>query len=307
MQVHSFRPVFFPRPAVLTLGNFDGMHLGHQALARRVAEEAHRLGGVSTLVTFHPHPQNVLGAHPEPQITPLAMRLSLLGPLGLDRAVVIGFSRDMARLTPAEFIEEYLLKRFPLVKLIVGYDFAFGAGRQGTHFRLEELGRRHGFEVEVFPEVRVEGEVVKSTAIRKLLEACRFHEAARLLGRPFSLAAPVARGDGRGSQLGFPTLNQPLEEPLPLQKGVYVTTVRLAGQTYPAVSNYGRRPTVGGHQLVMESHLLDFDRKVYGAMAEVTPHTMLRSEQAFPSLQALAQQIDQDRLQARAWHQAQSR
>jgi riboflavin kinase/FMN adenylyltransferase len=307
MDIFHFRQFDEPGPhhAVLTIGNFDGVHLGHQALIRQVVREAHQMGVASALLTFEPHPQSVLGDHPVPIITSMALRLRLFEALGLDSAYFIPFTRELAELSPEAFVQVYLLSYFQVQKLIIGYDFHFGHNREGSAALLRALSQRYRFQFEVFPEFALDGSKVSSTRIREALAACDFAAAGRLLGRPWSVLEPVAHGSGRGHELGFPTLNQVPGERLPLPFGVYATRALIEGRPYAGVSNYGVKPTVGVHPPTLETHLFDFAEALYGELVEVVPLRRLREERTFPSLDALRHQIAADREQARAFHATQ--
>ncbi|MCZ6552169.1 MAG: hypothetical protein O7A67_00070, partial [SAR324 cluster bacterium] len=209
MQVYPFRETDrVTDRTVLTIGNFDGVHLGHQALIRKVVEEAHAGNCASAILTFDPHPQQVLKSRAVPVLTTLPLRLRLFEALGLDAAYIVPFTRELAAKSAEEFLREYLLDHFRVQRMIIGYDFAFGRNRDGTAQALEALSRRHGFDLEIFPAVVLGEDVVSSTRIREALSAADFALAERLLGRAYSVLAEVARGDRRGHELGFPTLNQ---------------------------------------------------------------------------------------------------
>lgn len=289
-------------PAVVTVGNFDGVHLGHQALIRRVVADAHALGAAGALITFNPHPQSVLRAHQVPILTSLRLRLRLFEELGLHQACVVAFTREFAQIEPERFVQEFLMRPFQLRKLIVGYDFAFGRNREGTAEFLMQTAHEHGFGFEVFPAVTLGDGTVSSTRIRGFLQAGEFGHAARLLGRRYSILEPVVEGRRQGRRLGFPTLNQAPEEILPLPFGVYAVQARVAEASFGGVSNYGIRPTIGGTtQPVLETHLFDFSDELYGELVEVFPLKWLREEHRFPSLDALKAQIGKDRDAARAF------
>ena len=296
-----------PHPAVVTIGNFDGVHLGHQALIGRVVAEAGRMGVASALLTFHPHPQTIIRGEAPPMITTSAMRLRLFEQLGLDAAYFIPFTREFSKITPAAFVNSYLFTHFQIRKLMIGYDFHFGRGRSGSAEVLEQLSKDHGFDFEVFPEVTLDGAKVSSSAIRAALGALDFETARAFLGRPFSILEKVSLGQRRGRTLGFPTINQEAEDPLPIPFGVYASQAivkdNTAGErTLAGVSNYGIRPTVGGTSPVLETHLFDFERDLYGELVEVIPLRRLREERKFASLEELTRQIGLDCDQARAFH-----
>ncbi|MDH4247349.1 MAG: bifunctional riboflavin kinase/FAD synthetase [Deltaproteobacteria bacterium] len=296
MDVFTFRKFDQPGPrhAVLTIGNFDGVHRGHQALVARVLSESQRLNATAALMTFQPHPQSVLGQRRVPILTSIPHRVHLFESMGLDSAYFIPFTHELAAMSPEAFVQQFLLAYFQVKKLIIGFDFHFGKDRAGSPRMLEELSQRHGFLLEVFPEYALEGEKVSSSSIREAVQAFDFTRAARLLGRPYSLLAPVERGEQRGSRLGFPTLNMRCTEPFALPHGVYATRTLLNGAVYSGVTNHGLRPTVGTPAPLLETHLFDFSGDAYGKTAEVIPVARLREEMRFPTLDALRAQIAQD-------------
>ena len=303
MNVHTFRRDVpgreQPEPAVLTIGTFDGVHLGHQALIRRVVDEARATGSASAVITFEPHPQRVLKSEPAPVLSGLTLRLRLFEALGLDQACIIPFTRELAAKSAEQFMADYLLRRYAIRRMVIGYDFAFGHNRAGTAQVLENLSARHGFALEVFPAIELEGEVVSSTRIRDALAVVDFDTAGRLLGRPWSVLAEVETGERLGRQLGFPTINQPARGPLPIPFGIYASRAIVDGRTYGAASSYGIRPTLGNTEPLLETHLFDFSGNLYGKWVEVIPVRWLREERRFDSLEALQEQIAKDCLEAR--------
>ena len=288
-----------PHNTVLTIGNFDGVHLGHQALIRQVVQEAAEMGVKSALMTFQPHPQAVLRGAPVPMLTSLPLRLRLFEELGLDSAYLIPFTREFAAKPPQAFMEEFLLNTFKVRKLIIGFDFQFGRDREGSSRLLRAFSQAHGFGFEIFPEVSLNGEKVSSTRIRAALERGDFPAAHHFLGRPFSVLEEVMRGDQRGRLLGFPTVNQHPEAPLPIGYGVYAARAVVDGVAHQGVANYGVRPTFGASRPVLETHLFDFSADIYGQLVEVIPVRRLRGEQRFPNAEALQAQIAADLESAR--------
>jgi riboflavin kinase/FMN adenylyltransferase len=291
-----------PPEAVVTIGVFDGVHLGHQALIRKVVERAEQLGVVSGCVTFSPHPEDVL--RPDSDIAHLAAvedRLEAIKALGVSEVEVLAFTPSLAKKSPEEFID-LLLKRFRLVELWVGSDFALGRGRSGTPERLAAIGREKGFEVCTFPPVVVGGQVVSSSRIRRLLAEGLVEEAARLLGRQYRLRGRVVPGDGRGRTLGFATANLSVPERMCVpDNGVYAVWARVDREEYrPAVANIGVRPTFDGGARQIEVHLMDYGEELYGRELAVDFVARLRSEQRFDSATALVEQIGKDVAHARA-------
>jgi riboflavin kinase/FMN adenylyltransferase len=286
---------------VLTLGNFDGVHRGHQAILGRVVAEARRLGGEALAITFAPHPLAVLrpGQAP-PVLTSLHDRLGLIAALGVDAVVLLRFTPAFARLAPEEFVDRFLVARLGAVKLIVGHRVSFGHERRGNAALLETLGRTRGFAVEVIGPVEIDGREVSSSAIRAAVVAGDVRLAAALLGRPHRLSGRVVRGHRRGASLGFPTANVRVRDGMHPREGVYAVVAEVEGARHPGVANLGRNPTFGGGSLTLEVHLLGFDGDLYGRRCAVSFVERLRDEMAFPSAEALAGQIRRDAERARA-------
>ena len=287
--------------AVITIGVFDGVHLGHQMLIRRVVERAAELGVEAGCVTFHPHPEDVLRPESDiPHLGALEDRLEAIRELGISLVEVIPFTWVLARETPEQFVDR-LLTRFILRELWVGSDFALGRGRSGTPDRLARIGMVRGFRVFTVPPVEWGGEVVSSSRIRALLAEGRVEEAAELLGRPYRLRGRVVPGDGRGRHLGFATANLAVDERLCVPgNGVYAVWAVLDGeQPRPAVANVGLRPTFDGSTRSIEVHLLDFADDLYGRLLAVDFVARLRGERRFGSVDALVEQIRQDITSAR--------
>ncbi len=301
MDVFQFRKFEEPGPhhSILTVGNFDGVHLGHQQLIHQVVREAGQMGLKSALLTFQPHPQEVIQGTPPGVLTTMPMRLRLFEQLGLDAAYFIPFTLEFSRKTPEEFINEYLLAYFQVKKLVIGFDFHFGRNRSGSAQVLSRLSSEIGFEFEEFPEFSLDGEKVSSSKIRAALARVDFASAERSLGRPYSILEKVIPGEKRGREIGFPTVNLIPDGPLPLPFGVYASRIVAGENTWLGVSNYGTRPTVGSERPQLETHILDFDGDLYGEMVEVIPVQHLREERRFSSLDALKEQIGMDRDQAR--------
>jgi len=288
------------RKTALTIGIFDGIHLGHQQIFHRVAEEA-RSDSPSLLpavVTFDPHPFRVL--RPEqapPLIATLDQRLAGFARHGLEAALVLKFDLVLSQLSPEDFVRTILVEQLQAACIFVGENFRFGHKQAGDVSRLEQLGKQSGFRVMIVPPVRVEGEIVSSTAIRGAVHQGDVNRAAQLLGRPFSLAGQIQPGAGRGRTVLFPTLNLAPEQELLPKAGVYVTETEIAGARYRSATNVGYRPTVDSPatpRLTVESHLLDFDQPVTSGQIEVAFLHRLRDEMKFASVDALRQQIASD-------------
>jgi riboflavin kinase/FMN adenylyltransferase len=290
------------RRAIATIGNFDGVHLGHQAILKTVVDRANDLDGQAVVYTFDPHPRKVLRPEKAPALlNTLEQKLELLEQAGVDVVVVEPFTAEFARTGADEFVR-ILHERIRPLAVYVGYDFHFGRDREGSMRVLTEMGPRLGFSVTIIPEVTVDDGDVNSTRIRQLLAEGEAERAAQMLGRPFTIRGRVVQGDERGRSLGFPTANiEPENEVLPAA-GVYAGHLRLlddgeppAGARLLAVINVGRRPTFGaGRGLVVEAHAIDASGNFYGRRAELSFSVWLRAERRFASADALREQIERD-------------
>ncbi|QJA06359.1 bifunctional riboflavin kinase/FAD synthetase [Thermosulfurimonas marina] len=302
MEIYTPRdfPLKIPHP-VATLGNFDGVHLGHQALIKETLHLAREMGGTPLAVTFEPHPRRILRPEdPPPLLTTFEERLELFEAYGLSRVLVIPFGPELASLPPEEFVEEYLVDGLGLKGLVVGFNYRFGHARRGDAALLKRLGEKWGFEVRVVPPQKIEGLMVSSSLIRELLLQGEVERAARLLGRPYRLKGRVVPGEARGRTLGFPTANlEPPPEKLLPARGVYAVRVQWAGKWWKAVMNLGQRPTFGGRRLCLEVHLFDFQGDLYGETLTVEFMRFLRPERKFASPAELRAQILEDCRQAR--------
>ncbi len=297
---HS-RPV--PAPVVLAIGNFDGVHLGHAALINRLVEVAGQLQLAPMALTFEPHPREFFAPDSAPaRLTTLREKLELLADAGVRQTMICPFNAAFAALSADEFIEQVLVNGCRVKHLIIGDDFRFGRGRIGDFSLLQTAGRQHGFEVEAMGSVLVDGERVSSSAVRRALAAGDMAHAARLLGRPYIMDGQVAHGDKIGRQLGFATANIRIRHnPLPMS-GVFAVEVGgLGEESLPGVANLGTRPTVGGTRTLLEVHLFDFDRDIYGKHISVRFVHKLRDEQRFPNFEALKAQIAADAAAARVF------
>jgi riboflavin kinase/FMN adenylyltransferase len=288
--------------SVVTVGVFDGLHLGHVSILERLADAKRSHGLPAVCVTFSVHPRAVLKGEAPRQILSLDHRLELLARQGVDDAVVIEFSPGFAAVEPEAFVEQLLVRRLGVRELVIGHDTAIGKGRRGDAGFLATAGRRYGFRVVAVGGVTVNGEVVSSTGVRQAIAEGDLARAERLLGRPMSLLGTVVHGDGRGAQLGFPTANLEVRSEAFPPFGVYAVTARTAAGDLPAVMNYGLRPTFHQDEShgVFEIHVLDrHDLQLYGQRVEVFLHEQLRREQRFASVEALKVQIGKDVERAR--------
>jgi riboflavin kinase/FMN adenylyltransferase len=292
------------RPTTLTLGVFDGLHLGHQAIMRTVVKRAAATATVPTVVTFDPHPRSVL--HPmsaPPLLQTFEHRIEGMRFLGVEQVVVLEFTRELAAVSAEEFVKRFLVDDLATRAIYLGKGFAFGRGRGGNIALLRELSEQHGFVADEVAEVELRGKRISSTATRRALQDGHVDLARRMLGRPYGLEGRVAEGRRLGgSVLGFPTANiEPHNRVLPAS-GVYVTATLVGELWYRSVTNVGRRPTVGEEEHVtVEAHLLDFDRPLYGETIRVRFLHRLRGERRFPSLDELRGQIARDVARARRY------
>jgi len=293
---------------VLTIGNFDGVHLGHRAILDLVISRARALGGGSVLYTFEPHPRRVLQSESGLRLLEtFDQKIETLAALGLDVVIAEPFDLEFAKNTPEYFIDHYIHEGIRPVEVYVGYDFHFGRDRDGSMRLLTERGPHLGFSVTVVPEVSVQGRDVNSSRIRELLARGEVEEASELLGRPFCVRGEVIRGDRRGREIGFPTANLAPETEILPAPGVYYGHLRCVGanslpdlpdalhKALPVVTNVGYRPTFrDGRDLVAEAHVLDFSGDLYGLEIEVTFQGRIREEQRFEAVDALREQIARD-------------
>lgn len=281
--------------SVVTVGNFDGVHLAHQTLLRRVVDVARSQAALATAITFEPHPIKVLAPDHAPKLlTPLPRKVELIAATGIDLLVVLPFTRELARQSPLEFVRCVLVDPLRTLSVHVGPNFRFGYRQSGDTEILEELGKQEGFRVEVVPMLVVRGDRVSSTRIRELLTEGQVHKANRLLGRPFSSRGPIVAGMGVGRKHTVPTLNlAPIEEQLP-KVGVYVTHTLLGGARHDSVTNVGFKPTFGDHRLTVETFLLNFSGQIDDADMEIEFLYRLRDEIKFQNPAILKVQIQED-------------
>ncbi len=290
---------------VVTIGNFDGVHLGHQSLVRALAARAEEIDGVSVVLTFDPHPLQVLAPDNAPrQIQTLRQKLAALAELGAEGVVILPFTRGLAHMSARDFVTCVLCERLHAHEIHVGASFAFGYRREGSFGLLKEMGDVMGFLVEKIHQVQFRGNRVSSTMVRQALVTGQVALARRLLGRPFSLEGEVVHGTGIGAGIRVPTANISSCNELSPRNGVYVTILRTNGKSYESVTNVGTRPTVTGQiagPATVESHILDFDGDLYGAPVELDFLLRLREERRFVSTDALASRIQRDVAAARRY------
>jgi len=281
--------------SAVTIGNFDGVHLAHRRLLQRVVRSARETGGNAVVITFDPHPAKILAPERVPAaLTPLETKMALIEKERADVLFVLRFNKELACLSPAEFVQRILVEKLGAVVVHVGSNFRFGHRRAGDTQTLLELGKQSGFRVETLPMIEIRGEQVSSSRIRQLVAEGRVGIAGRMLGRPSSVAGPIVAGEGVGRKQTVPTLNMgPVEQQLP-KDGVYVTRTRLGDKLHQSVTNVGRKPTFGTHPVTVESYLLDFSGKVEACNMEVKFLYRLRDEIKFPNPEALKKQIQND-------------
>ena len=291
------------RPTVLTLGVFDGLHLGHQLIMRTVVERAREAGAVPTVITFDPHPRAVL--HPEsapPLLQTFDQKIEGLGVLGVEQTIVVHFTKEFSNLSAEDFIRDVVMDRLHAREVYLGKGFAFGHNRSGNIELLRRLGNELGFVAGEVPEVKLRGQRVSSSKIRELLARGQVNLARRMLGRPYGVEGRVERGAERGHQLGFPTANlHPHNRVIP-RNGVYVTGTLIDGQWRRSVTNVGLRPTFGdGSEPSVETFVMNWDGDLYGDVVRVRFLYRLRDERRFSSVAELKTQITRDVTRAESY------
>jgi riboflavin kinase/FMN adenylyltransferase len=279
---------------LLTIGVFDGVHLGHKYLISQLKKLARQQGLLSGVITFRQHPQEVLSQTKLPFLTDLDQRTNLLKNEGVEAIIPLSFTPELAQLSPRQFLG--LLKKYLRMRgLVIGPDFALGRNREGDTDALRRLGQEMGFSVTVVPPITIAGDVVSSTAIRKVLAEGDMKRVRNLFGRPFRLHGRVMAGARRGVELGFPTANLDIspQQALPAE-GVYVSQAHIDDQTHPAVTNIGQRPTFGGGERLVEVYLLDYHGDLYGQELAIDIIERLRDEKKFDTPEQLKKQIAED-------------
>lgn len=286
-------------PPAATLGNFDGVHLGHQRAFALLKERARALQAPAIAVTFEPHPVSVLRPDNAPKriLTP-KLKQEVIAAQSIDHLVVIHFTREFSRITAEEFVSRVLVEKLHVAELVLGANFRFGHGREGDLQSLRNLGERFGFVVHQVEAEGHGGEIISSSRIRRSLEEGAVEEAAAMLGRPHFFEGDVVRGDGRGKLMGFPTANLKVDGDVLVADGVYVTEATVAGALVPGMTHVGRRPTFGLEERTVETHLFDFDRDLYDARIRLHFHHRIRGTVRFSSAEALQEQLRQDREEA---------
>ncbi len=291
---------------VATIGNFDGVHLGHQAVLGQLAEQAASMGLPTTVITFEPQPQEYFGhGDTPPRLTRFREKVRALQRFSVDRVLCLPFNHTLAELEPETFIQQVLVDGLGLRYLVVGDDFRFGKGRRGDFAMLQQAGEAHGFEVVHMHTFSLNGERVSSTRIREALQAGNLSLAAQMLGRPYRMSGRVAHGNRLGRTIGFPTANIFLHRKKTPVDGVFaVEMFGIEGEPVPGVANVGTRPTVDGTRSLLEVHLFDFSADLYGRYVHVDFLHRIREERRFESFDALKAQILCDADEARQYFAA---
>lgn len=297
----DFLPVKKP---IVTIGTFDGIHLGHQAILEKMVDEAAETGGESVVITFFPHPRLVLHIDSSnlKLISNQETKIRRFREIGIGHLIIIRFTREFSRIGSEEFIRDYVLKFIRPEKLIVGYDHHFGNNRQGNYKLLHDLGQQYQFQVERVPQQDVENIAVSSTKIRAALEAGDVRKANKLLGYDYTICGQVVHGNELGRKMGFPTANisTPGEYKLISVSGVFACQVDWNGQRYDGMGNIGYRPTVADGQFTIEVHIFDFDQDIYNESICISFIDRIRDEKKFDSLDALKQQLSEDKENVKA-------
>jgi riboflavin kinase/FMN adenylyltransferase len=291
------------RGCVATIGNFDGVHLGHQALLTCVKQKAKTLHCSSLLITFEPQPLEFFSPDKAvPRLTRFREKFYYLSQFGVDKVLVIPFNQSFAKLSAKDFCQEVLGKQLGIKHIIVGDDFRFGAGREGNVQFLQAMDSQSGFSVEIMPTILLEQERISSTRIREALIKADHSLAGRLLGRPYSMMGRVVYGNQLGRQLGFPTANIFLHRAVAPVQGIYAVRMHgISREGLPGVANVGTRPTIGGTRTILEVHLFDFNETIYGKYVSVEFCKKQRDEERYDNLELLRQQIEKDALLARSY------
>ena len=298
--IHNIQPQ--DHGCVLTIGNFDGVHLGHQRVIKALVDKAKALNCVPAVLVFEPQPQELFSPDTAPaRLCRLRDKYNLLAKLGVRRLICVNFTHKFAKQSAEHFIEHLLVNKLGIEHLIIGDDFHFGKNRTGNFTMLKEAGRQFGFNVSDTKSYKVADCRISSTAIRQALQQDNLHDVERMLGREYSIIGRVFHGDKRGRKLGFPTANVLLKRRVSPLTGVFAVKVNTKTGLFDGVANIGARPTVQGVRQQLEVHLFDFNENLYGQCIEVIIKKKLREVMKFDNLEALTQQISKDSKQAKAY------
>ena len=300
---HSYQDFQSKKPTVVTIGTFDGVHIGHQEIIKKLVSKAKEKNGDSVILTFFPHPRMVLQkGSPIKLLNTLDEKIELLEKSGLDHLIIEPFTKEFSRLTALEFSRDILVNSLKTKVLVIGYDHHFGRNREGNFEQLQNYGQTYGFEVEEIPAKDIENVAVSSTKIRNALEEGAVDKVNNYLGYKYMLSGEVVQGKALGRQYDYPTININIKEDYKLipKSGVYIVDTMVNNEHFYGIMNIGRRPTLNGRRKTIEVHLLDFDENLYGASIRVHLLKRLRDEQKFASVEHLFAQIKKDEHKARA-------
>jgi len=278
---------------VLTIGNFDGVHTGHQEIIRRLTAKAKELNAPSVLISFSVTPQTFFG-RPKARLSNFRDKHVLLESLGVDKHLLIRFNKAFSETSAESFIEDIIINKLNAHHCLIGDDFRFGKGRTGDFNLLEKYAKIGGFSADKLSDIQIQGRRVSSSAIRKHLALGEFDKAAQLLGRPYAISGLIAHGAKKGRTIGFPTINIGIRRKLSPVLGVFAVLVEMNNNVYRGVCNVGKRPTVGGEKTLLEVFIFDFDQEVYGQHAKVIFKYQVREERKFDSFEELKDQITED-------------
>lgn len=299
-DINQYVPV---KNSIVTVGTFDGVHMGHRAIFKKMIEDAREIGGQTVVVTFHPHPRLVLNIDSSNLrfITSQEKKLQILEEIGIDHVIIITFTREFSRTNSETFIKEYIVDKIKPARLVIGYDHHFGKNRMGDFKLLYDLGQKYQFKVERVPAQDVENIAISSTKIRKALESGDVKKANLLLGYQYTICGTVVHGNAVGRKIGFPTANIQTEIQYKLIGiyGVYACFVDYNDKQYQGMANIGIRPTLGNEEPTTEVHLFDFDEDIYGATICIRFVDRIRDEIKFSGVEALTAQLKQDQQTAR--------
>ncbi len=299
---HSFQEFSKKNTSIVTIGTFDGVHIGHQAIIKNLIENAKDNNAESVILTFFPHPRMVLQKGNNIKLlNTINEKIDLLQKTGLNHLIIEPFTKEFSRLTALDFAREILKKNLNAQKLVIGYDHRFGRNREGNFEQLQEYGKIYGFEVEEIPAQDIENISVSSTKIRKALEDGAIEKANEYLGYAYILSGKVVAGKALGRQFNYPTINIHIQEDYKLipKPGVYIVKTNINNKHYFGIMNIGKRPTLNGKRKTIEVHLLDFDANLYGKNIQISLLKRLRDEQKFASVEHLFAQIKKDEQKAR--------
>lgn len=288
-------PIF--QNAVLTIGTYDGVHIGHQSILKRINNLAKAIGGESILITFHPHPRMIVNDKKVALLSTLEEKCRLLAQYEVDNVVIVPFTRSFSQQSPQAYIQDFLVKNFQPQKIVIGYNHRFGKNRAGDLNLLREMGESLQFEVEEISKQLVEDNAVSSTKIRKALEQGKVNEAVSLLGHAYVLEGIVVKGNQLGRKIGFPTANLSVVDEYKLipENGVYAVRVKVRNEWYKGMLNIGWRPTVSGQSKTIEVNIFDFEADIYGETIVLDFRHRIRPEQKFAGLDALIRQLKRDK------------